>query len=219
MGTGRSRLLSTGGALIAAAALTASLAPASTAATNKTWHILGIDAVEQARLTEEAIKNIDNAITTVEFRKGGEGNIEICGFERTEKISVSRQARWDAGARKGSTLILQFRQIVDGGNAFTRLKQAYLNCTPDTFGYKHPDRVTVKAAFLKKSKQLRMQWAIYTSAAKTETQRAEGLAIKRAGGALIITRSITKDITKLRPDINKTLTGRQFAKYKAAAYS
>jgi hypothetical protein len=115
---------------------------------------------------------------------------------------------------------LQFRDIVDGGSAFTRLKQAYVNCTSETFGGTPPaNRVTVKGSFLKKKKQLRLTWAIYTSSAKTETLRAEGLAVKRAGGALIITRSITKDITTLRTDVNQALTARQFAKYKAAAFS
>lgn len=218
MGNVRTRTLTTVGVLLSTAALTASLTPGAVAGTAKTWHILPVDKVEQARLTEDVIKSIDGSITTVEYRKGGEGNIEVCGFQRTEQISVSRQARWTAGERKGSTLILQFRNVVDGGSAFTRLKQAYLGCTADTFGYKHPDRVTVKPTFLKKKKQVRLLWAIYTSAAKTEVQRAEGLAIKRAGGALIITRSITKDFTALKPTVNQALTARQFGKYKAAAY-
>lgn len=217
MGNVRTRTLTTVGVLLSTAALAASLTPGAVAGT-KTWHILPGDKVEQARLTESVIKNIDGSITTVEYRKGGEGNIEVCGFQRTERISVSRQARWTAGDRKGSTVILQFRNVADGGSAFTRLKQAYLGCTAESFGYKHPDRVTVKASFLKKKKQVRLLWAIYTSAAKTEVQRAEGLAIKRAGGSLIITRSVTKDFTTLKPTVNQALTARQFGKYKAAAY-
>ena len=217
MGNVRTRTLTTVGVLLSTAALAASLTPGAVAGT-KTWHILPGDKVEQARLTESVIKNIDGSITTVEYRKGGEGNIEVCGFQRTERISVSRQARWTAGDRKGSTVILQFRNVADGGSAFTRLKQAYLGCTAESFGYKHPDRVTVKASFLKKKKQVRLLWAIYTSAAKTEMQRAEGLAIKRAGGSLIITRSVTKDFTTLKPTVNQALTARQFGKYKAAAY-
>ena len=95
MGTDRSRLLRTGGALLAAAAVTATLAPASAAGT-KSWHILDATSVEKARLTETVFKNVDPSITNVEYRKGGVGNIEICGFDRTERISVSRQARWSA---------------------------------------------------------------------------------------------------------------------------
>ncbi len=215
-----SRSLMTAGVLLSTIAVAAGVAPAATAGTTKTWHIVGADVVENARLTEDVIKAIDSSITTVEYRKGGEGNIEVCGFQRTEHISASRQARWTTPDRTGSTLILQFRAIVDGGNAFARLKQAYVNCTADTFGGTAPaNRVTVNGSYSKKSKQLKLGWAIYTSSAKTETLRAEGLAVKRAGGALIITRSITKDITTLNHAVNKKLTARQFAKYKAAAFS
>ncbi len=214
------RFLTAAGALLSTVALAASMAPAATAVTTKTWHIVGADVVENARLAEDVIKGVDTSITTVEYRKGGEGNIEVCGFQRTEHISASRQARWTAPDRTGSTLILQFRNIVDGGNAFTRLKQAYVNCTPDTFGGTAPaNRVTVNGSYSKKKKQLKLGWAIYTSSAKTETLRAEGLAVKRAGGALIITRSITKDITTLNPAVNQALTARQFAKYKAVAFT
>lgn len=215
-----SRYLTTAGVLLSTVAVAASMAPAVTAATTKTWHIVGSDVVENARLTEEAIKGVDSSITTVEYRQGGEGNIEVCGFQRTEHISASRQARWTAPDRTGSTLILQFRDVVDGGNAFKRLKQAYVNCTADTFGGTAPaNRVTVNGSYSKKKKQLKLRWAIYTSSAKTETLRAEGLAVKRAGGALIITRSITKDITTLNLPVNKQLTEGQFGKYKAAAFS
>ncbi len=214
------RSLTTAGVLLSTVAVAATLAPAASAVTTKTWHIVGADVVENARLTDTVIKGVDSSITTVEYRKGGEGNIEVCGFQRTEHISASRQARWTTPDRTGSTLILQFRDIVDGGNAFTRLKQAYVNCTADTFGGTAPaNRVTVKGSYSKKKKQLKLGWAIYTSAAKTETLRAEGLAVKRAGGALIITRSITKDITTLNPAVNQRLTARQFAKYKAVAFT
>jgi len=216
----RLRSLTTAGVLLSTVAVVAAVAPAATAVTTKTWHIVGADVVENARLTESVIKGVDSSITTVEYRKGGEGNIEVCGFQRTEHISASRQARWTTPDRIGSTLILQFRDIVDGGNAFTRLKQAYVNCTADTFGGTAPaNRVTVKGSYSKKKKQLKLGWAIYTSSAKTTTLRAEGLAVRRAGGALIITRSITKDITTLRPDVNRALTARQFAKYKAVAFT
>ncbi|MCZ3388691.1 MAG: hypothetical protein LH645_06105 [Actinomycetia bacterium] len=201
-------------------AVAASMAPAAIAVTAVTWHIVGADVVENARITEDVIKGVDSSNTTVEYRKGREGIIALCGFQLTEHISASRQARWTTPDRTGSTLILQFRAIVDGGNAFTRLKQAYVNCTADTFGGTAPaNRVTVHGSYSKKKKQLKLGWAIYTSGAKTETLRAEGLAVKRAGGALIITRSITKDTTTLRADVNQQRTARQFAKYKAAAFS
>lgn len=109
------RFLTAAGALLSTVALAASMAPAATAVTTKTWHIVGADVVENARLAEDVIKGVDTSITTVEYRKGGEGNIEVCGFQRTEHISASRQARWTAPDRTGSTLILQFRNIVDGG--------------------------------------------------------------------------------------------------------
>jgi hypothetical protein len=220
MGNVRTRTFTTVGVLLSTAALTASLTPGAVAGTSKTWHILPVDKVEQARLTEDVIKNIDGSITTVTYRQGGVGNIEICGFDRTEQISASRQARWTtASTRSGSTLIMQFRNIVDGGSAFTRLKQTYQSCTSDDF--QRPERTTVNYSFLKKKKQIRMVWALYTTAEKTEIQRAEGLSIKRAGGALIVTRTIVKDVAgtaSLKMKKSVALTARQFGKYKTAAY-
>jgi|tagenome__1003787_1003787.scaffolds.fasta_scaffold20974011_4 hypothetical protein len=217
-GTG-ARLRAAAVAVVGAATLTVSLAPASVAGT-QVWHILGVTPVENARLTQDVIQGVDPSIQTVEYRKGGEGNIQICGFQRTEHISVSRQERWTtSGTRIGSTLILQFGHVVDGGSAFKRLQQFYSACTPAMFT--KPDRTSVTYSYNKKKKQIRMVWALYTTNTKTNVQRAEGLAIKRAGGALIITRSIIKDTTDtsgLRTDINSILTARQFAKYKAAAY-
>ena len=218
MGMVRGRGAAGIGVLVVSLALTASLMPGA-AAGGKTWHIISPDSVAKARLSKTVIKNIDPAIQTVERRKGGQGNVQVCLFERTERISASRQSRWDAGARRGTTTIMQFRQLVDGGAAFSRLKQSYLNCTPDDFGYKHPDRVDLTASFLKKKKQMRLVWTIYTSAAKTTVLRAEGLAVRRAGGALIVTRSITKDKAEVKPGINTKLTARQYKKYKAAAHS
>lgn len=219
MGNVRTRTLTTVGVLLSTAVLTASLTPGAVAGT-KTWHILPVDKVEQARLTEDVIKNIDGSITTVVYRQGGVGNIEICGFDRTEQISASRQARWTtASTRTGSTLIMQFRNVVDGGSAFTRLKQTYQSCTSDDF--QKPDRTTVNYSFLKKKKQIRMVWALYTTAEKTAIQRAEGLSIKRAGGALIVTRTIVKDVAgtaALKMKKSVALTTRQFGKYKVAAF-
>jgi hypothetical protein len=217
MGITKSRLLSTAGAVLGAVVLAAPLTPAQAAGT---WHIVSSTDVENARLSAAAIQAIDGSINSVEDRKGGEGNIEICGFQRTERISASRQVRWASPSRTGSTLILQFRNVVDGGTAFSRLRQTYSACTPNQFA--RPDRITVRYSYLKKPKQIRMVWALYTSAAKTEIQRAEGLAIKRAGGALIITRSIVKDVpdtTGLKTSVNQKLTARQFSKYKATAFS
>ena len=213
----RARVLTATGVLLTTAALTASLTPAHAAGS---WHIVPIDVVENARLTEDVIKSIDGSINTVEFRRGGEGNIEVCGFDRTEKISVSRQARWNAPGREGSTVILQFKQLAEGGSAFSRLRQAYAACTPEAFA--RPDRTTVRYTYLKTKKQIRLVWAVHTGdPATTPIQRAEGLAIKRAGGALIITRSIVRDVattTPLKTATNAQLTARQFNKYKTAAF-
>ncbi|MFL6182231.1 MAG: hypothetical protein ACJ73J_07950 [Actinomycetes bacterium] len=213
----KTRLLTTAGAVLGAVVLAAPLTPAQAAGS---WHILGATEVENARLSADAVQGVDSSINTVEYRKGGEGNIEVCGFQRTERISASRQTRWASPSRTGSTLILQFRNIVDGGTAFSRLRQTYAACTPAQFA--KPDKTTVSYRYLKKAKQIRLVWALYTTTGKTEVQRAEGLAIKRAGGALIITRSIVKDVpdtTSLKTTVNQKLTGRQFSKYKAAAFS
>ncbi len=218
MSRARMRGFAGAGVLLAAATLTASLVPGAAAATNKSWHILSPDAVAKARLSKATFKRVDPTINTVVYRVGGEGNVEVCGFQRTERISASRQARWDAGVRRGTTTIMQFKKVIAGGAAFSRLKQAYLSCTPDNFGYKHPDRVNLKANYLKKKKQMRLVWTIYTSATKTTVLRAEGLAVKRAGGALIVTRSITKNKAEVQPSINAKLTARQYSKYKNAAY-
>ena len=217
MGNAKARVRTVAGVLLTTAALTAPLLPAHAAGS---WHIIGTDQVENARLTEAQIKGVDGSINTVEYRKGGEGNIELCGFQRTERISASRQARWATPARTGSTLILQFRNVNDGGTAFSRLRQAYAACTPQQFA--KPDKTTVRYSYLKRKKQVRLIWALYTTPAKTLIQRAEGLAIKRAGGALIITRSIVKDVVStdpLKTSTNQALTARQFSKYRAAAFS
>ena len=217
MGIRSGQVLATVGAVIGTVVLTAPFSPAYAAAS---WHILDATGVENARLTAAAIQAVDSSIDTVEFRKGGEGNIEVCGFQRTEHISVSRQARWSSPSRTGSTLILQLANITDGGSAFSRLRQSYAACTPDQFT--KPDRTTVNYRYLKKKKQIRLVWALYATSSKTAVQRAEGLAIKRAGGALIITRSIVKDVpdtSPLKTAVNQKLTAKQFSKYKTAAYS
>jgi hypothetical protein len=220
MENARTRALATVGVLLSTAALTASLIPGALAGTTKTWHILPVDKVEQARLTEVVIKNIDASITAVEYRQGGVGNTEICGFDRTEQISASRQARWTtSGTRRGTTLIMQFHNLVDGGAAFSRLKQTYQACTAQDFP--RPERTTVKYRFLTKKKQIQMVWALFTTDAKTEIQRAEGLSIRRAGGALIVTRTIATDVAgtrALKMKKSVALTSRQFGKYKSAAY-
>ena len=66
------------------------------------------------------------SITTVEYRKGGEGNIEVCGFQRTERSRRHVRLGGRAGDRKGRPSSCSSSDVVDGGSAFTRLKQAYL---------------------------------------------------------------------------------------------
>ena len=211
------------GAAGLAVAMALALAPAASAqghARAAEWHVLEATQVESARLTEDVVMSTDSNVTSTTLRKGGQGNIEICGFARTEPISVSRQIRWDAGDRTGATMILQLQSFAAGGTAFARMKKAYVACTPAKFGGSaDPADITVKGSYLKKKKTLRMDWAIYNNPAHEITIRAEGLSVKRAGAALIITRSITKDFTTLRDDISLSLTTRQFAKYKAAAYT
>jgi hypothetical protein len=181
---------------------------------------LAPERVEQARLTEPVFKKIDPSITGVEYRKGGQGNIEVCGYDRTERISASRQSRWSTTtSRTGRTLILQYKKVRAGKNAFARLKSTYAGCTSDDFA--KPSRVTVKYTFLKKKKQARLVWALYKTDAKTDIQRAESLNVKRAGGALIITRAIVRDVTTtgpLKTKLNSRMTARQFKKYKNAAF-
>lgn len=206
-------------AVIALTALVATLAPTSTAVAGKQkWHILPADAVADARLAKPVFRNIDPTITKVVYRKGGEGNVEVCGYVRTEKISASRKANWNtSGDRFGRTLIMQYQKIVEGKTGFKRLKRTYLNCDAESFGYKFPDRVKVSAKYLKEKKQVRLKWVIYTSAEWTEVKRAEGLAVQRAGGALIVTRAINRETTQIKPKKIGKLTSRQYEKYKRAA--
>lgn len=204
-------------AIITLTALVTTLAPTAAIAAKKTWHIIPADSVSDARLAKKVIKTIDPAITRVVYRNGGEGNVEVCGYVRTEKISASRKAQWRAGDRRGRTLIMQYQRVVDGKKAFKRLKRTYLNCDATSFGYKFPDRVTVSSRYVKRERQMRLRWAIYTSAEQTEVKRAEALAVRRAGGALIVTRSINRESTVVRPKTNGKLTARQYEKYKRAA--
>ena len=146
-------------AIIILTALVATLAPTAAIAAKKSWHILPADSVSDARLAKKVIKRIDPAITRVVYRNGGEGNVEVCGYVRTEKISASRKAQWRAGDRKGRTLIMQYQRVVDGKKAFKRLKRTYLNCDATSFGYKFPDRVTVSSRYVKKERQMRLRWA------------------------------------------------------------
>src|SRR4029079_1582343 len=96
MGIAKSRLLTTAGAVLGAVVLAAPLTPAQAAGS---WHILGATEVENARLSADAVQAVDSSINAVEYRKGGEGNIEVCGFQRTERISASRQIRWSSPSR------------------------------------------------------------------------------------------------------------------------
>jgi hypothetical protein len=214
-----SRTAAGAAAVITLTALVATLAPTSTAVAGKQkWHILSADAVAEARLAKPAFRKIDPTITKVAYRKGGEGNVEVCGYVRTEKISASRKASWSTnGDRHGRTLIMQYQKIVEGKTGFKRLKRTYLGCDAASFGYKYPDRVTVSAKYLKNKKQVRLKWVIYTSAERIEVKRAEGLAVQRAGGALIVTRAINRESTVIKPKKNGKLTTRQYEKYKRAA--
>ena len=212
----RSSIVATLATALAVVAAPMTVAPA--AAGTATWHILRADKVEETRITLEIAQSVDPSITAITYGTGGEANIEQCGFDRIEQISVARHTKWDAGDRKGVTLIMQFNSVTDAQAAFQRAKSAYLSCTPETFGYRYPARVDVSAAYLTKKKELRLQWAIYSDSTKTTTLKANGLAIKRQGAALIITRSTTQDLSTINGAVNGQLTARQGARYKAAAY-
>jgi hypothetical protein len=199
---------------IGAAPMTVPPAAAGTA----TWHALRAAKVEAARITLENAQAIDPTISAIIYGTGGEANTEQCGFNRTEQISVARHTKWDAGSRTGVTLIMQFQSIVDAQTVFTRMKNLYVPCTNQTFGYRYPARVDVTGKYLTKRHELRLQWAIYSDATKTTTLKANGLAIKRQGAALLITRSTTKDLATINQPINSQLTAKQSERYKAAAY-
>jgi len=196
----------------------ATLGAAPVNAGTKTWHQLKAADVERTRITLDIAKSIDPAIDSILYGKGGEANFEHCTFNRTEQVSVARHTRWDAGARKGITLIMQFNNLADAQAIFQRAKNNYLPCTPATFGYKYPARVDVKGSYLKTKKVLRLQWAIYDDASKAVTLKANGLAIKRQGMALIITRSTTQNLATINQPVNTKLTLRQGLRYKAAAF-
>ncbi|MEO8329406.1 MAG: hypothetical protein ABI586_05315 [Candidatus Nanopelagicales bacterium] len=193
------------------------VSPAS--AGTKTWHILHADKVENSRITYDIAHAVDSAIASIAYSKGGEANFEHCGFTRTEHISVARNTRWEAGARHGITLIMQFRRVAAAKGVFQRAKNHYLACTRGNFGYKYPTRVSVKGAYIKKQKQLRLQWAIYDDATHTSTLKANGIALKREGAALIITRSTTQNLSTITQSTNSKLTARQGARYKAVAFT
>ncbi len=199
---------------VVAAPLTVSPAAAGT----PTWHVLHAAQVEATRITLENAQAIDPSISAITYGTGGEANFEQCGLQRTEPISVARNTKWDAGDRHGVTLIMQFTTITDAQTIFTRAKSKYVSCTPDTFGYRYPARVDVKGSYLKKKHELRLQWAIYSDATKTTTLKANGLAIRRQGAALIITRSTTQNLTTINQPVNSLLTAKQGERYKAAAY-
>jgi hypothetical protein len=204
---------------VALTALPLGLGTAANAAGTKTWHVLSADKVEGSRITLDIAQSVDPAISSTSYGKGGEANIEKCELVRTERITVARHTRWDtSGARKGITLIMQFNNVTAAQDIFKRAKNKYLPCTAETFGYEYPARVDVKSAFLKKKKELRLAWAIYEDATKTSTLKANGLTIKRAGAALIITRSTTQSLSTINQITNSKLTARQFARYKAVAF-
>jgi hypothetical protein len=199
---------------VAAAPMTVSPAAAGT----PTWHILRAGKVEAARLTLENAQAIDPSISAIVYGTGGEANTEQCGFSRTEQISVARHTKWDAGSRTGITLIMQFKTVEAAQTVFARAKSLYVPCTPQTFGYRYPARVDVTGSYARKKHELRLQWAIYSDATKTTTLKANGLAIKRQGAALIITLSTTQSLSTINQPINSKLTGKQGELYRTAAY-
>jgi hypothetical protein len=185
----------------------------------KVWHVLDFIPLEGTLLADTTLMTIDPSIQSAVERKGGQGNIEVCGFDRTEGISTSRQMRWDAGDRWGSVVVMQLKTIDDGAAAFSRLKKAYVGCTPAKFGSDDASRVTVKGNYSKKKKYVHLVWTWYKDSTQSDALRAEDLNIKRAGAALIITRSIAHDPTALRASIGTSMTAKQFVKYKAAAFA
>jgi hypothetical protein len=201
---------------LAVVAAPMTLSPA--AAGTPTWHKLHAAKVEAARITLGDAQAIDPSISAITYGTGGEANFEQCGFTRTEQISVARHTNWDAGPRKGTTLIMQFNTITDAQAVIARAKSMYVPCTPATFGYRYPARVDVKGVYLKTRKELRLQWAIYSDATHTTTLKANGLTIKRQGMALIITRSTTQNLSTINQLVNSQLTAKQGALYKAAAF-
>jgi len=199
---------------VAATPIIVSPAAAGTA----TWHVLRAAKVEATRITLENAQAIDPSISAITYATGGEANTEQCGFVRTELTSVARHTKWVAGSRTGVTLIMQFRNLTDAQTVFQRAKSIYVPCTPQTFGYRYPARVDVTGSYLRKRHELRLQWAIYSNATKTTTLKANGLAIRRQGAALIITRSTTQSLSTINQPINSLLTTKQGERYKAAAY-
>lgn len=202
----------------AAAGLLLGVLPAGPAgAGTSTWHVLSASAVDQTRLTQAQITAIDPNITTVTYGTGGEANFEKCGLQRTEKLSLARNTQWEAGARTGIILIMQFTNVTDAQSIFDRARTAYVNCTPATFD-NDPNIVSVKGSYVSTKKELRLQWAVYADAAKTITKKANGITIRRAGASLIITRSSTQDLATIKQPINSKLTGKQYASYRSAAF-
>ena len=206
------------GAVVVAIAVAATGLALPAQAVDKTWHKLRADEIERSRITLDIAKSVDNAIDTINPGKGGEANIEKCGVERTQGISVARNTRWDAGNRNGIVLIMQMKNQRGAKRLFNITKNKYLACTPENFGYDFPPRVKVNGRFIEKKKEIRLQWAIYEDATQTSTLKANGLTIRRMGLALIITRSTTQDLSTIKQSVNSQLTAKQSIRYKAAAF-
>jgi len=206
------------GAVVVAIAVAATALGAPAQAGDKTWHKLRADEIERSRITLDIAKGVDNAIDSINYGKGGEANIEKCGVNRTQGISVARNTRWDAGARKGIVLVMQMKNQRGAKRLFNMTKNRYIACEPETFGYDFPPRVDVNGRFIAKKGEIRLQWAIYEDSTQTSTLKANGLTIRRMGLALIITRSTTQDISTIKQSTNSALTAKQSIRYKAAAF-
>ena len=206
------------GAVVIAIAVAATALGVPAQAADKTWHKLRADEIERSRITLDIAKSVDNAIDTINPGKGGEANIEKCGVNRSQGISVARNTRWDAGNRHGIVLIMQMKNIRGAKRLFNITKNKYVACTPDTFGYDFPPRVKVNGRYVAKKNEVRLQWAIYEDSTQTSTLKANGITLRRMGLALIITRSTTQDITTIKQATNSKLTAKQAIRYKAAAF-
>ncbi len=203
-------------ALSAASALAIGLLTVPAAAGSKSWHILDAAGVKKTRITLKVAQAVDPQISTLQKGTGGEGNIEKCGVVRTQGISQSRHTRWKAGRRSGITLAMQLKRVRGAKVLFRQAKQKFIGCSAADFP--SPSRTKAKGVFNKDKKELQLKWAIYTDTTRTVTKTANGLAIRRAGAAIIITRSTTHNLKTVKQLTNSKLTNRQTSRYRNAAF-
>ena len=203
-------------ALSAATALTVGLLTVPAAAGGKSWHVLDAAGVKQTRITLNVAQSIDPRISTLRRGTGGEGNIEKCGVVRTQRISQSRHTRWSAAKRKGITLVMQMKRVRGAKSLFRQAREKLTGCS--AIDFPSPSRTRATGTYAKDKKELRLKWAIYTDSTRTVTKTANGLAIRRAGAAIIITRSTTNNLKTIKQKTNSKLTSRQVNRYKRAAF-